>query len=93
MCLESCPIETAASSDATSAKITESGAPPPLNAIPAGIENAVAIAGAMNVMDWKSTPLKPTAPLRSSGVSFFTSNVGHRALPSRSGLECYAARL
>jgi hypothetical protein len=66
--LESCPIDTAANSDATSAKITESGAPPPLKAIPAGIENAVAIAGAMNVIDWTSTPPKPTTPLRSSGV-------------------------
>ena len=84
MCLESWPIETAASSDATSAKITDSGAPPPLNAIPAGIDNAVAIAGAMNVMDWKSTPLKPTAPRPQTLGSVFTSNFGHRALPSRS---------
>ncbi len=68
MRLESWPIETAANIDATSAKITDSGAPPPLNAIPAGIENAVAIAGAMNVMDWNSAPLNPTAPLRKPGV-------------------------
>ena len=40
MCLESWPIETAANRDATRAKITDSGAPPPLNAMPAGIENA-----------------------------------------------------
>ncbi len=92
MCLESWPIETAANSDATSAKITESGAPPPLNAIPAGMDNAVAIAGAMKVMDWNSTPLNPTAPLRSSGVRCLPATSA-MAPSSRSGLQCYAARL
>ncbi len=92
MCLESCPIETAASSDATSAKRTESGAPPPLNAIPAGMDNAVAIAGAMNVMLWKSTPLKPTASLRSPGV-WSSPATWAMVPPARCGLERYAARL
>ena len=93
MCLESCPIETAANSDATRAKSTESGAPPPLNAIPAGMENAVAIAGAMNVMLLEEHPAEADgAPAQSSG-SVFTSDVGHGALPRRSGLECYAVRL
>jgi hypothetical protein len=85
MCLESCPIETAASSDATSAKITESGAPPPLNAMPAGIESAVAMAGAMKVMDWNSTPLNPTAPLRSSGAWSSRATSAIARLPRRSG--------
>ena len=63
MCLDSWPIELAANSEATNAKITASGAPPPLKAMPAGIDSAVAIAGAMNVMDWKSTDRR-TAPDR-----------------------------
>src|SRR4051795_3968559 len=49
---------------ATSATITDRGAAPPLNAMPAGMDRAVAIAGAMNVIDWNSTPPKPTAPRR-----------------------------
>ena len=79
-----------------SAKTTESGRAPAgkTKLAPTMIENATAAtAGAMCVTDWKNTPLKPTAPLRNPVVRCFTSNVGHRALPRRSGLECYAARL
>src|SRR6476469_1482519 len=61
-------MELAAIRHATSATITDKGAAPPLNEIPAGMESAVAIAGAMNVMDWNSTPPKPTAPCRSPAV-------------------------
>src|SRR5262245_36172211 len=64
MCLDNCPIEFAANNEAIRARITESGAAPPLKAMPAGMESAVAIAGAMNVMDWKRTPPNPTAPVR-----------------------------
>src|SRR3954447_16455765 len=93
MCLESWPIETAASSDATRAKITESGAPPPLKAIPAGMESAVAIAGAMKVMDWKSTPLKPDGPPAQLRSPVLACHVGHRTLPRRCASPENADRL
>ena len=66
MCLASCAIELATNSDATSAMITASTVAPPPKLIPMGIENAVAMAGAMKVIDWNRTPPKPTAPRRSS---------------------------
>src|SRR5919197_2180790 len=68
MCLASCATELATNSDATSAMITASGAAPPAKDIPIGIEKAVAMAGAMKVIDWNRTPPKPTAPLRSPSV-------------------------
>src|SRR4051794_33507820 len=61
-------MEFAAIRQAIKARITASGAAPPLNEMPAGMESAVAIAGAMNVMDWKSTPLKLTAPRLRAGA-------------------------
>src|SRR3954447_22569104 len=61
-------MEFAAIRQAIRARITESGAAPPLNEMPAGMESAVGIAGAMNVMDWKSNPLKLTAPRLRAGA-------------------------
>src|ERR671922_1701099 len=66
MCLAIWATELATHREAMRATITASGAAPPANEIPIGIENAVAIAGAMNVIDWKRIPPKPTAPRRSS---------------------------
>src|SRR5919201_3582268 len=66
MCFAIWAIELATNSDAIRARMTASGAAPPAKEMPRGIENAVAIAGAMNVIDWKRTPPKPTAPRRSS---------------------------
>src|SRR5436309_7751293 len=66
MCLAIWATELATHSEAMRATITASGAAPPANENPNGIENAVAMAGAMNVIDWKRIPPKPTAPRRSS---------------------------
>src|SRR3989442_291515 len=66
MCLASWATELATNSEAISARITASGVAPPPKAMPMGMEKAVAMAGAMNVIDWNSTPPKPTAPRRNS---------------------------
>src|SRR6266536_5094599 len=65
MCLASWAIELATNSEATRARMTARTVAPPPKAMPMGMENAVAMAGAMKVIDWNSTPLKPTAPPRS----------------------------
>src|ERR671937_2637919 len=75
MCLAIWATELATYSEAMRAMITASGAAPPANEIPIGIENAVAMAGAMNVIDWKRIPPKPTAPRRSS-LDFSAAGVG-----------------
>ena len=40
---------------------TESGSAPPANAAPSGMEAAMAAAGAIDVIDWNRTSVKPTA--------------------------------
>src|SRR5438874_1296611 len=66
MCLASWATELATHSEAIRATITANGAAPPAKENPSGIEKAVAMAGAMNVIDWKRIPPNPTAPRRSS---------------------------
>ena len=51
MCLASWPIELATNNEAIRATMTASTVAPPPKAIPIGMENAVAMAGAMNVID------------------------------------------
>src|SRR5919197_5831730 len=69
MCLAIWATELATHNDATRAMMTARGVAPPANDIPIGIENAVAMAGAMNVIDWNRIPLNPTAPRRSPRAS------------------------
>src|SRR6476661_1185604 len=45
-----------------SARTTASGVFPPANSVAAPIERAVATAGAMCVIDWKRTSVRPIAP-------------------------------
>src|SRR6478752_9666107 len=45
-----------------SARTTASGVFPPANRVAAPIERAVATAGAMCVIDWKRTSVRPIAP-------------------------------
>src|SRR5438477_936902 len=66
MCLASWATELATHSEAIRATITANGAAPPAKENPSGIEKAVAMAGAMNVIDWKRIPPNPTAPRLSS---------------------------
>src|SRR6266571_1262622 len=67
-------MELATNRDAISARITASTVAPPPKDMPIGMEKAVAMAGAMNVIDWNRTPPKPTAPGRST--SAFRASVG-----------------
>ena len=52
----------------TKAMSTASGSAPAAKAAPSGIEAAMAAAGAIEVIDWNSTPGRPTAS-RSSGAT------------------------
>src|SRR5476649_1458585 len=45
----------------TNAMLTESGSAPAAKAAPRGMDAAIAAPGAMDVMDWNSTSIKPTA--------------------------------
>src|SRR6188472_1263050 len=64
-CFASWAIEDAVKSTAIMAKTTASGVMPPANAVAAPIDNAVATAGAMWVIDWNRTSGRPIA-LRAS---------------------------
>jgi len=54
-------METATSRQATSASTTARGSAPPANWAPTMIEKATAAAGAMCVIDWNRTSLRPIA--------------------------------
>src|SRR6266516_2344427 len=54
-------MEMATSRQATSARITASGRAPPANCAPTMIEKATAAAGAIWVIDWNRTSLRPIA--------------------------------
>src|SRR5665811_1536072 len=61
MCLASWPMLQAVNSIPTNAMLTESGSAPAAKAAPRGMDAAIAAPGAMDVMDWNSTSIKPTA--------------------------------
>src|SRR5437868_15514438 len=85
MCLVSCPMDSAAKIDATRARSTASGSAPPPKAAPVGMESAVAMAGAMNVMDWNSTPPKRTEPRRRPSSEEVVAGVAVAAGPPEGG--------
>src|ERR1041384_7760400 len=64
--------------------------------MPSGIDSAVAMAGAMNVIDWNRTPLKLTAPRFSAGAppvsAVGTSDVIAWLLPQHDGLNPESTR-
>src|SRR6185503_9003849 len=55
-------IEYAVNRHAMSANRTASGVMPPANVVANPIDRAAATAGAMNVIDWNRTSVRPTAP-------------------------------
>ncbi len=75
MCLASCPMLTAVNSMPMNAMNTESGSAPPANAAPSGMEAAMAAPGAIDVIDWNRTSVKPTA-LRSNWATGPGSDTG-----------------
>ena len=61
-------MHQAHSRHATRAKMTASGSAPPARPAPAGMEAAMAAAGAMSVIDWNSTSRRPIASRRKPGA-------------------------